>query len=51
MLTQLSEAEEKNNQDIYLFNKEKTNKTPKFHMLNFFDLDPNSFQILNNLPL
>ena len=47
MLSKLSEAEEKNNQDIYLLNKEKINLNPKFPMINFFDLDPKSFQILN----
>ena len=47
MISQLVEAEEKNYQDLYLSNKQKTNITPKFQMLNFFDLDPNSFKILN----
>ncbi len=47
MLSELSEAEEKNNQDIYLLNRQKNNFIPKFEMINFFDLDPKSFQIMN----
>ena len=47
MLSKLSEAEEKNNQDIYLLNKQKNNLIPKFQMINFFDLDPKTFEILN----
>ena len=47
MLSNLSEAEQKNNQDIYLLNKQKINLIPKFPMINFFDLDPNTFKILN----
>ena len=47
MLSQLSEAEQKNNQDNYLSDKQKISLTPKFQMINFFDLDPKMFKILN----
>ena len=47
MLSQLKEEEQKNNQDIYLSNKPKLSSFPKFKMINFFDLDPEIFQILN----
>ena len=47
MMSQLSEAEQKNNQDNYLSDKQKISLTPKFQMINFFDLDPKIFKILN----
>ena len=47
MLSQFSEEKQKNNQDINLSNNEKSSSVPKFKMIDFFDLDPKSFQILN----
>ena len=47
MLTQFTEEEQKNNQDINLSAKQKNMPTQKFQMINFFNLDPQTFQILN----
>ena len=47
MLTQFTEEEQKNNQDINLSNKQKKMPNHKFQMINFFDLDPQTFQSIN----
>ena len=45
MLSQFREEEQKNNQDINLSCKQKDMPIQKFQMINFFDLDPQTFQI------
>ena len=46
MLSQLTEEEQKNNQDLYLTNKQKFAPLPKFKMINFFDLNSETFKIV-----